>query len=232
MDKRKRNVALIPVRYGSNSIPLKNIKLLHGKPLVYWCAKAADDCELIDTVYIAADDDRIKIAIEPYIKNGILKKTSVIGRSSQSASDTAATETVMCEFAAQYDFDTIVLLQATSPMTSSEDLYRGLTVFESEGVDSVLSAVKQKRFIWSVDDVGNAIPMNYDYYNRPRRQDMDGYWVENGAFYITSKKRLLESKCRISGNIRLIPMGEESYIEIDEPIDWQIVNELIKRKEL
>ena len=30
------NIVFIPVRGGSKSIPLKNIKLLNGKPLVYW----------------------------------------------------------------------------------------------------------------------------------------------------------------------------------------------------
>ena len=39
------NVAFIPVRGGSKSIPLKNIKLLRGKPLVYWTVKAAWECQ-------------------------------------------------------------------------------------------------------------------------------------------------------------------------------------------
>ena len=47
------NTAFIPVRGGSKSIPLKNIKILNGKPLVYWTAKAANDAECIDKVIIA-----------------------------------------------------------------------------------------------------------------------------------------------------------------------------------
>ena len=42
------NIAFIPVRAGSKSIPLKNIKEINGKPLVYWTTKAANDAnELI-----------------------------------------------------------------------------------------------------------------------------------------------------------------------------------------
>ena len=58
------NVAFIPVRGGSKSIPLKNIKPICGKPLVYWVVKAACLCSHIDKVYIATDSDKIKETVE------------------------------------------------------------------------------------------------------------------------------------------------------------------------
>ena len=54
------NAAFIPVRGGSKSIPLKNIKMINGRPLIYWTAKAASECRYIDKVYIATDSDVIK----------------------------------------------------------------------------------------------------------------------------------------------------------------------------
>ena len=60
------NVAFIPVRGGSKSIPLKNIKEIGGKPLVYWTAKAANDCKDIDQVYIATDNKIIKEVVESF----------------------------------------------------------------------------------------------------------------------------------------------------------------------
>ena len=52
------NVAFIPVRGGSKSIPLKNIKPINGRPLVYWTIKAACDCKYIDMVYVATDSEK------------------------------------------------------------------------------------------------------------------------------------------------------------------------------
>ena len=49
------NVALIPARGGSKSIPKKNIKILNGKPLIYWTIKAAVECKYIDCVYVNID---------------------------------------------------------------------------------------------------------------------------------------------------------------------------------
>lgn len=227
------NVAFIPVRGGSKSIPLKNIKILNGKPLVYWTVAAACDCDYIDRVYVATDSDEIKSAVSTFAREDKerFRKVYVTGRSEESASDTASTETAMLEFAKTHEFDSIVLIQATSPMLTGADLDNGFTVYEGNDTDSVLSVVPQKRFMWQIDDEGIATPSNYDVYNRPRRQEFEEYYVENGAFYITSRKLLLESKNRVSGNIRVALMSEESYYEIDEPEDFAVVEALMLKRE-
>lgn len=220
------NVAFIPVRGGSKSIPLKNIKEIAGRPLVYWAVMAANGCEYIDKVYVATDNDKIKETVEAFK----MEKVCVIDRSEETASDTASTESAMLEFAANYEFDTIVLIQATSPLLTAKDINGGFKLYQQRETDSVLSVVRQKRFNWSVDEQGYATPLNYDIYHRPRRQQFDGYLVENGAFYITSKKALMATQNRISGRIRLFEMDEESYYEIDEPDDWVIIEEQLKRR--
>lgn len=226
------NVAFIPVRGGSKSIPLKNIRVLSGKPLVYWTVKAACGCKYIDKVYIATDSAKIRETIENF-KNGsetkLFAKVEVIGRSAESATDTASTESAMLEFAEKYDFDNITLIQATSPLLQSSDLDRGFEAFNSAGVDSVLSVVKQKRFHWGEDENGFAHPTNYDVFHRPRRQEFDGYLVENGAFYISSKADLVKYQNRVSGNIKAVEMNEDSFFEIDEPSDWVIIEALMKK---
>lgn len=222
------NVAFIPVRGGSKSIPLKNIKEICGKPLVYWTVKAANECKDIDKIYVATDSDKIRDIVNSFC----FDRVEVIDRSKESASDIASTESAMLEFAEKYDFDNIVLIQATSPLLQAKDLENGFNEFNKQGTDSVISTVRQKRFNWKIDENGNAIPTNYDVFNRPRRQEFDGYLVENGAFYITSKKALLKTKNRVSGNIKTIEMNEDTFFEIDEPSDWIIVEALMKKNNM
>lgn len=227
------NVAFIPVRGGSKSIPLKNIRPMCGKPLVYWTVAAACKCKWLDKVYVATDSERIVEAvteIKEQADDADFLKIDVIGRSAESASDTASTEFAMLEFAEKYEFDNIVLIQATSPLLATEDLERGAALYRKEDVDSVLSVVRQKRFNWKVDENGQAKALNYDIFHRPRRQEFDGYCVENGAFYITSKERLLETKNRISGRIAACEMDESTFFEIDEPSDWVIIEGLLSRR--
>ena len=220
------NVAFIPVRGGSKSIPMKNIKLLAGHPLVWWVVRAACSCQCIDTVYVSTDSKEIRKCVSDFGES----KLVIIDRSEETASDTATTESAMLEFANIYDFDNICLIQSTSPLVTSDDLYKGLLFLERNEADSVLSVVRQKRFIWKETDDGNAEPVNYDYLQRPRRQDFNGFLVENGAFYITSRNRLLRTGNRLSGRIKAVIMPEESYIEIDDPKDWDIVEALIKNE--
>lgn len=226
------NVAFIPVRGGSKSIPLKNIKLISGKPLVYWTIRAACGCKYIDRVYVATDSGKIRETVESFktgIEAHLFSKAEVIDRSDESASDTASTEFAMLEFAENYEFNNIILIQATSPLLQSSDLDHGFEAFQTEGTDSVLSVVKQKRFHWRNDKNGYAHPTNYNVFNRPRRQEFDGYLVENGAFYISSKANLLKSQNRVSGNIKTVEMNEDTFFEIDEPNDWVIIEALMKK---
>lgn len=228
------NVAFIPARGGSKSIPLKNIKTICGRPLVYWTIKAACECSRIDAVYVATDSDKVRETVTQ-LKNenwDLFQKMEVIGRSLETVSDTASTESAMLEFAQTHDFDNIVLIQATSPLLLASDLVGGFEMFMQSDTDSVLSCVRQRRFLWKQNQKGDAFPLNYDVYHRPRRQEFQGYLMENGAFYITSKENLLASQNRISGNIKAYEMSEDSAFEIDETSDWIIVEELLKRREM
>ncbi len=219
-------VALIPVRGGSKSIPLKNIKPFCGKPLVYWTVKAAQDCMKIDKVYVSTDSELIK----KIVKDFGFDKVEVIDRSTKNSTDIASTELVMIEFAQKYEFDDLILIQATSPLLVDEDLDKGIELFEQPEVDSVLSTVRQKRFCWTNIE-GYVQPINYDFKNRPRRQEFDGYLVENGAFYIISKSLFLQTNCRLAGRIKTVEMSDDTYFEIDEPSDWIILEELMRKRQ-
>ena len=91
------NVALIPARGGSKGIPKKNLKLINGKPLIHWVTEAALSTTL-DKVYVSTDSNEIKECVKD-IKH---EKLIVIGRSQNTATDTASTELVMLEFAKNY----------------------------------------------------------------------------------------------------------------------------------
>ena len=122
-------IAFIPVRGGSKSIPLKNIKSFCGKPLVYWNVKALQDCTLVDQIVVATDSEIIKSTV-----NGFnFSKVTVYDRKAENACDTASTESVMLEYidAANLNDDvTFMLVQATSPLTQ--------TVHFSEGVNFII----------------------------------------------------------------------------------------------
>lgn len=217
------NIAFIPARCGSESIPFKNIKIICGKPLIYWALLALTKSKNIDQIYVATDCDEIKDTVRDFNFDTV----QIFDRSSTNASNTASTESVMLEFLDSKDFsgeDLFVLVQATTPFTSSNDFDNAINILKSNfEIDSLLSCVESKRFFWTKN--GNAI--NYDYNNRPLRQDFDGILMENGAFYINTVENINKHKNRLSGNIHPYLMPEYSAIEADEEDDWIIIEKLM-----
>lgn len=210
-------VAIVPIRSGSKGIPNKNIKLLNGKPLVWWVLNSLQNSSVYKIV-VATDIEYVDL-----ISSFNLSKVEVYQRDSDNSKDESSTEEVLIEVIENlYLNEDIMLVQATSPLTSYKDFNEAIEFYS--GYDSVLSVVKQKRFIW--DSKGNSL--NYNYNNRPRRQDWDGYLVENGAFYINHSSDILENKNRLSGNIGCFEMDEKTYYEIDSLDDWKIIENLNK----
>lgn len=222
-----KTVAFIPVRGGSKSIPLKNIKLLCGKPLVCWSIEALENCDKIDEIIIATDSEKIKEVVNKYD----YKKVKIYDRDAENACDTASTESVMLEYINKgylNNDDIFMLVQATSPLTETKHFSEALDLYFTKGYDSILSVVRTYRFFW--DENGNSL--NYDYKHRPRRQDFNGIFVENGAFYINNVFNIKNYKNRLSGKIGIYEMPEYTEVEIDEPSDFIKIEEIIKKKGL
>ena len=220
----KKIVAFIPVRGGSKSIPLKNIKPFCGKPLVCWNIEALENCTLIDEIIVATDSDDIWETVE----SQKYQKTTLYRRSAENACDTASTESVMLEYikyAKLPDHYVFMLVQATSPLTQTEHFSEALHMYEIGEYDSVLTCVRNYRFFWNED--GSS--MNYDYMNRPRRQNFNGMLMENGAFYINTVGNILSNGNRLGGKIGIYEMPEYTAAEIDEPDDWIVLESLMER---
>jgi N-acylneuraminate cytidylyltransferase len=215
----------IPVRGGSKTIPLKNIKEIAGKPLVYWVIEAALGACCVDKVYVATDSFIIAQKVREIKDHRLI----IINRDPVGATDQAPSEKVLFEFCERFLFEHIFFIQATSPLLTSEDLDCAWQRYKCEKFDSIISVVRQKRFLWQVDN-GIVKPINYDPLMRPRRQEFDGYLVENGAFYLSHRDKILQSRCRVSGKIGYWEMAEESYFELDEQRDWIIVEQLLISK--
>jgi len=213
-------IAFIPARAGSKSIPNKNIKSFCEKPLIYWNLLALQDAD-VDEIVVATDCVKTKEAVNSFN----FSKVKIYDRKRENAQDSSSSESVMLEYIVSSnlsDTDIFVLVQATSPFTQSGHFNEGLKLFENH--DTVLSCCESKRFSWR-----NGKALNYDIFNRPRRQDFRGTLIENGAFYISLVADIKKTKNRISGNIGIYQMPEYTYTEIDEPEDWIVAESLMKK---
>lgn len=217
-----KTVALVPLRAGSKGIPKKNIKTIAGKPLAAWVLEAAAYCPTIDTVYVSTESEEIEKVVTDLALN-----VMVIKRPPELATDEASTESVMLHFMELIEFDILITIQATSPLLKTANLRQALNEFKENEFDSMLSAVRSKRFFWNEDGT----PINYNPTQRPRRQEFKGTLMENGAFYITRRKILEEQYCRLGGKIGVYEMDSTQELEIDEPSDWEALERLLLKRQ-
>ena len=117
-----------------------------------------------------------------------------------------------------------MLLQATSPLVETQHIDEAIKRYEKSGADSLIALVRQLKFLWKQNEDGSVEPINYNPLKRPRRQDFKGILTEPGAFYLTTRTALLESRCRISGRIIMYELPDELYFDLDTLLDWEIIN--------
>jgi CMP-N-acetylneuraminic acid synthetase len=205
---------IILARGGSKGIPNKNITIINGKPLLSYSIKTTLE-SIANDVWVSTDCEHIASVAKQY-------GSKVIDRPKEISTDKSKSEEALLHFANNTDFDILVFIQPTSPLLLPEDINKGLHLMAD--YDSVFSAYKEHWIPrWNID----ISPDDWNIHNRPMRQDMSEKYVENGAFYITTRQQLLNSKCRYGGKIGVVEMPFYRSFQIDTLEDLQLIEKLL-----
>lgn len=208
-------VSLILARCGSKGIPNKNIIHVNGNPLLYYTTNASLNSDVNET-WVSTDCEDIKnVALNLGCK--------VIDRPTQISGDNSKSDEALVHFAENIDFDILVFIQPTSPLLKSSDINNALQ--KMKNYDSVFSVTKE-HWIPRWSETGE--PIDWDINDRPMRQDVKETYIENGAFYVTTKKQLLNSQLRYGGNIGMIEMPLHRSFQIDTIDDLKLIGKLLK----
>lgn len=216
-------VSIIPARGGSKGILRKNIRILHGRPLILYTIDQSYQSKLIDKTYVSTEDESIASIAG---NNGAI----VIKRPLELATDDAKMEEVVIHAinSVKEKPDIIVLLQCTSPLRAVDDIDNTIKTLVEGDYDSVFSVRKNTDFLWK--QVGKSVfPVNYDFSNRPRRQDMPPEFIENGSIYVFKTKTFEREKLRICGKRGMYLMPYNRSFEIDTPFDLWLCEQILKR---
>ena len=209
-------VSVILARGGSKGIPNKNIMLLKDKPLIQYSIDASLSSKVHET-WVSTDSKAIKIVAQNC-------GAHILDRPQELASDTSSSEEALLHFSDNVDFDILVFLQPTSPMILSQDINKGLETLLDAKYDSLFSVYREHWIPrWSL----HLEPKNWDIKHRPMRQDIDELFVENGAFYISTRKQLMSSKLRYGGKIGHIEMPLLRSFQIDTYDDVELIKKLL-----
>jgi len=211
-----KTVALILARGGSKGIPNKNIINLKNKPLISYAINAANKSNC-DETWVSTDSNEIKKIAKSYGAN-------VIDRPKELSGDYSKSEEALVHFSDNIDYDILAFIQPTSPLLKAQDINCGLETIKNHLYDSVFSVYKEH---WIPRWTQEISPVNWDIDERPMRQEKESQFVENGAFYITTKKQFSQSKRRYGGRIGIIEMPNYRSFQIDSMDDLKLIEKLL-----
>ncbi|XP_046440551.1 N-acylneuraminate cytidylyltransferase A-like isoform X2 [Daphnia pulex] len=220
---------LILARGGSKGIPLKNLALLKGTPLLLWALRTMSQCKGLTSIWVSSDHpDILQLALE----NG----AQVHRRSAETSSDGATSLEAINEFLASHpEVDVVALIQCTSPFVRVAHLNEAIAKMTAGCCDSVFSVTRSHSLRWmqlaepkiessssgsgrATVDAAEIRAVNFDPHCRPKRQDWNGDLVENGAFYLSSVQLLRQGLIQ-GGKISFVEMSAECSIDIDTGYD-------------
>lgn len=221
----KETLAIIPARGGSKGIPRKNLHMLASKPLIAHSIEAALHTPSINRVVVSTDDAEIATVARAYGAEVCVRPLEISG--DEATSESALVHVLdELERADGYRPDIVVFLQATSPHRWGLDIQEAYDLFMAEGADSLFSAGPMHGFIWSRQ--GSRIEsLTYDHRNRQRRQDIGEHVLENGSIYIFKTEVLRETGNRLGGKIAVYMMDSLRSLQVDEPGDFEIMEQLL-----
>ncbi|MFA5882569.1 MAG: acylneuraminate cytidylyltransferase [Acidimicrobiia bacterium] len=214
-DPAMRVVAIIPARGGSKGISRKNVQPVGGVPLVVRTVRSARAARSVDAVYVSTDDPEIaRLAREA--------GAAVVDRPSEHSGDDASSEAALLHaldvVAAHEGAEPAitVFLQCTSPFTRPEDVDAAVAAVRDDGADVAFTASRAHHFGWRIGPDGAAVGVNHDAARRPRRQDRDPEYVENGAVYALRTAGFRIFAHRFFGRVVVVEMPAARSLEIDD----------------
>lgn len=226
-----KNLAVVPARSGSKGLRDKNIKEINGKPLLAYSIQAAIESKLFDTIYVSTDSQNYARAAMEY--GGEVPFL----RPDELASDTASSWDAVCCALKQYQeigktFDTVTILQPTSPLRNKEDIQGGFQLFQEKKAKAVVSVSEVEHSpLWS-----NTLPESkrMDSFIKPeadkRRQDLEIYYRINGALYIVDVNKILQTDQIYDQDCYAYIMKQEHSIDIDTELDFEIAKMMLSKR--
>ncbi len=223
----KSNLAVITARSGSKGLRDKNIKLLDGKPLMWYTVNSAKESDMFTHVMVSTDSERYaQIAKECGAEVPFL-------RSAENSTDNASSWDVVREVISKYrdlgiTFETVCLLQPTSPLRLSKDISDAYQLFAKKKATTVIGVCETDHPPLWENTLSKSLSMdNFICTDKNARQQIDTYYRINGAIYIVQVEHLLNNN-NIYYNSFAYIMPKERSIDIDSKFDFVIAEAIMK----
>ena len=229
-----KRICSVCVRAGSKGVPGKNLRILHGLPLLAHSVRQAVSSGLFDAIAVSSDSQEM---LDVARRHGA---TYLVRRPPELATDQAAKLpavqhcVMMTERSQGLVFDTCVDLDATSPLRDIEDIQAVVQLLEESGAGNVITGMPARRspYFNMIEQGQNGEIQLVKPTSPPlvRRQDAPPCFDMNASIYAWTREALMAKKELFNPDTRLHVMPEDRSIDVDSEVDFLLVELLLKRK--
>jgi len=220
-------VAVIPARGGSKRIPRKNVRNFHGKPMISYAIKVAQDSNLFDQIIVSTDDKEIAD-----ISQGLGAKVPWM-RSSELSDDMATTLDVMQDAVIHLGRTLeseakICCIYPATPLLQTQYLREGSLKMDEGDWDYVLAAVRNEAPIQRSFVLGGEARVQslFPEFEMTRTQDLPTTFHDAGQFYWGSLNAWMNKLSIFASGTTIVEIPSHMTVDIDNENDWLYAEKL------
>ena len=215
-------LAIIPVCEGSQSLPNKNLRVINGRPMVYYAINNAKKSKYITDVIVTTNSDEI-ITIAKQMGVMIKKRDDSLSGTDVSLEEVVFDVKSTVDFS-QYDY--IITMQPISPILKCTTLDSAIQYCMKQDYDTVISVVNQARYYWDIECSGKPKPMIRQ---RMNKHQLPPFYAETGAFLIT-RSTCIRQDTRIGENCGLYEISGDEALDVFTFGDLKQADNILSRK--
>ena len=231
--KMNKVLCTICMRSGSKGVPGKNLRNLHGKPLMAYTIDQAKRSSLFEYVIVSTDSVEIAETAKQYGAEAWFLRPTELATDEAPKLPVIRHAFLEAEKYYGHEFEILVDLDATSPLRSVEDIKNSYEQFSAEGADILITGSPSRKnpYFNMVEITDGRVRKVKELQSPPaRRQDAPEVYDMNASIYIWKRKALLECETLFTDKTSLYVMPERRSIDVDTELDWELVEFIIGKQ--
>ena len=215
--------ALVPMRHHSQRVPKKNSRILAGKPLFHHILSTLADVPELDAIYVDTDSPVIAEGIENFFP-----AVNIINRPADLRADDVSMNLIIAHDMSVIGADLYLQTHSTNPLLQAGTISKAIQVYleNSSKFDSLFSVTRLQTRLY--DEAGKAI--NHNSEELIQTQDLPPLYEENSCIYLFTEAGLKQDGHRIGRSPYIYEISPDEAWDIDTPLDFEIVDFLMKKK--
>lgn len=223
----KNILVVIPARGGSKGIARKNLRLLGGKPLLFYSIQTALKSLYSPDVYVTTEDDEISLTARMFGAK-IHKRPKTLADDKSTLDPVIYSALIYAEENEVKEYDLVITMQPTSPLLEVKSIDQAIkSIIKNKELETIISAQNDTHLTWRKE--GGKFHPNYK--ERLNRQYLEPVYKETGGFLIT-RRNIINEKNRIGKNVDLYLLKGGEEIDIDTYNDWNLCEYLLQKKKI